>query len=283
MMEVSEELESGQQVHPFRALSPVERFRAYAIRHGSGRACVRALRELASKVLPRPIVDCARLVRATDPLAARVCPICGFAGYFGWSGCPPRRDAICPKCGSLERHRLFALAVQTGIVCSKWLSESRAIHFAPEPSLVEFLRCRTREYETAEPRPGADIVLNIESIALKDDCVDLIVANHVLEHVDDRRAAKEVLRILKSGGRFLVSVPVVEGWEKTYEDAALNSSRMQELHFGQHDHKRLYGRDFAMRIQQCGFDTVSEFTACGSDAARYSLRPGEKIYCFLKR
>jgi predicted Zn-ribbon and HTH transcriptional regulator len=35
----------------------------------------------------------------------RECSCCGFHGKFKACGRPPRYDARCPQCGSLERHR----------------------------------------------------------------------------------------------------------------------------------------------------------------------------------
>ena len=42
---------------------------------------------------------------AAKGVTPRTCPICGYHGLFQVFGTPPRYDARCGGCGSLERHR----------------------------------------------------------------------------------------------------------------------------------------------------------------------------------
>ncbi len=101
---------------------------------------------------------------------------------------------------------------------------------------------------------GADLALNMERIALDSDSIDCVIANHVLEHINDLKAAAEVHRVLAAGGLFVVTVPIVEGWDTTYENAEkLDTPMNRKLHFGEHDHVRYYGRDFRDRIASAGF------------------------------
>src|SRR5262245_35013465 len=94
----------------------------------------------------------------------RQCNLCGFHGYFLAFGYPPRFDARCPNCGSLERHRLFGL----------WLKENQnrifgkdILHFAPEAVLTNCVKTLAATYRSADLNPQyADIVLNIEEISL---------------------------------------------------------------------------------------------------------------------
>jgi len=91
------------------------------------------------------------------------------------------------------------------------------------------------------------------AIDLPDECVDLVLCLHVLEHVDDdRRAMAEVHRILRPSGHFIVMVPIEEGWEVTYENPKVVSPRQRLLHFGQEDHVRFYGRDIRNRLTAAG-------------------------------
>lgn len=156
------------------------------------------------------------------------------------------------------------------------------MHFAPEPFLTKVLRKGSRSYKSADYAPGlADIVLNIEKIDFPDGSFDFVVANHVLEHVDDRVALLEIHRILRHQGLFIVSVPIVGGWAKTYENPAITSPYDRELHFGQNDHLRYYGRDFIERLQAAGF-TVDEFTCDGQDTAKYGLLRGDSVFICSK-
>jgi SAM-dependent methyltransferase len=121
------------------------------------------------------------------------------------------------------------------------------------------------------------MVLDIEKIALPDNSVDVVIANHVLEHVDDKAALSEVHRILKPDGRLIVSVPIVDGWADTYEDPGITGALERRIHFGQDDHIRFYGRDFRERLKLAGFDSEA-FVCGGADTVKFSLFRGEPIF-----
>jgi predicted SAM-dependent methyltransferase len=89
-----------------------------------------------------------------------------------------------------------------------------------------------------------------------------VICNHVLEHVDDRKALTEIMRILAPGGMLVASVPIIEGWDTTYEDVAIKDPEDRALHFGQSDHVRWYGRDFRDRLKAAGFE-ISELPQRG--------------------
>ncbi|WP_273144006.1 class I SAM-dependent methyltransferase [Oceanicaulis alexandrii] len=202
----------------------------------------------------------------------RECPICGYQGRFHGSGHPPRYDSVCGGCGSRERHRLFKLAMD-----QRPFARGQVLHFAPDRALIPLL-CELGTYQSADIRPGvADLVLDIEHIDLPDATMDLVVANQVLEHVDDIAALAEIYRILKLGGQFIATVPLVEGWAETYENPAIDSDAGRSLHFGQSDHIRYYGRDFATRLADAGFE-VESFVPGGAETVRFGLMPGERIF-----
>ena len=222
--------------------------------------------------------DLIRFYRQTKSLASRECPICAFIGNFKNAGTPPRIDAMCPSCGSLERHRLFWI----------WLNKNpefikgAILHFAPEPILERNLRKKYPDYSTADLFSVADLKLNIEQIELPSDSINTVICNHVLEHVNDIKALREINRILVNDGLLIVSVPIIEGWEHTYENAKVITPAMREVHFGQDDHVRFYGRDFRQRVTDSGFICVEEFTAQGEMVIEFGLLRGEKLFIFKK-
>ena len=117
---------------------------------------------------------------------------------------------------------------------------------------------------------------------MKDEECDIVLANHVLEHVSDYKACEELFRILKRGGLFVCQVPIIEGWDETYEDDSIVTDAGRELHYGQIDHIRYYGRDFRARVERSGLKLVSEITARAKDVVKYSLLRGEKVFVFQK-
>ena len=152
----------------------------------------------------------------------RTCSVCGYHGRFQSAGRPRRIDARCPRCGSAERYRLFALWLDR---YGRALSTARVLHFAPERGLAKLLKTRVGSYQSADITPGkAEIVRNIEAIEEPDASFDCVVCSHVLEHVDDRKALNEVFRVLKPGGIALIMLPVIEGWSTTYENKAVDNA-----------------------------------------------------------
>jgi SAM-dependent methyltransferase len=236
-----------------------------------------SMRRLIKQLVPDKIVKLGKAIRSVRPLHPRTCPICGYTGFFGFFGRPPRLDAQCPRCSSLERHRLFWLWLEEN---ERALSEP-ILHFAPEKALEENLRRIYAAYKTADFAFPADLKLNIEKIDLPDKSMGTVICNHVLEHVNDALALKEIKRILRDDGLFIVSVPIVEGWDHSYENAAIRDPALREVHFGQSDHVRFYGRDFRNRLMTGGF-SIDEITAEAEQAVRYGLVRGEKFFVCRK-
>lgn len=233
---------------------------------------------LLRAVIPQSVLEVRRIYLTTRPLHERTCPLCGFQGKFGVKGRPPRLDARCMRCGSLERHRLFWLWFRGD---SSLLPEP-ILHFAPEPILVDRFRQIYRQYRTADLYENADLKLDIEDIRLESGSINTVICNHVLEHVDDGAALSEIYRVLSNGGVMVCSVPIIEGWDVTYENDEATSPRDRELHFGQNDHIRYYGRDFRDRLQKAGFAKIDEITAEGPDVIQYGLVRGEKLFVCRK-
>lgn len=244
-----------------------------------------SLKDIIRPLIPMPvlkirqnILEARSLFHAIKPLHPRTCPICAYKGYFKPFGHPPRLDARCPSCGSLERHRLFWLWLEG----SKSKISAPILHFAPELLLEKNLREKYEEYSSADLFNKADLKLNIECIDLPSGCYNTVICNHVLEHVNDKLALSEIFRILTNAGSLVASVPIIEGWERTYEDSSITDSHLRTVHFGQCDHVRYYGRDFRERLKEAGFNDVAEITAEGEQVLRYGLLRGEKLFICRK-
>jgi Methyltransferase domain len=206
---------------------------------------------------------------------ARTCPVCGYIGEFAPVGEPPRLDACCPNCRSRERHRLFKLWIDREGLITK---QKSVLHFAPEPVFVPILRELAGKYVTTDfMRPKVDIKLDIEALDLEDSSFDVIIAHQILEHVDHRKALSECFRCLTPGGIMIVTTPLIEAWDKTYENPSITTARDRVLHFGQNDHSRFFGRDLKDHMRAAGFE-LREFVSVEPDVSTYALARGETLF-----
>lgn len=236
----------------------------------------------------------ARLAGALKALAfpvlyhgwARWCPICrkGSRKFLPF-GAPRRKDAQCPRCGSLERHRLTWIYFQrrTDLLDGR---PKRMLHVAPELCLSSRLRRRLGGgYLSADlSDPAAMMHMDVTAIPFAASTFDVVYCSHVLEHVaDDRRAMREFFRVLKPGGWAVLQVPI--GAEKTVEDSSIVDAAERRKAFGQADHVRCYGPDFAERLQETGFvvESSGPEDLCGEEEARrLALAGGGRIYRCIK-
>jgi SAM-dependent methyltransferase len=207
---------------------------------------------------------------------ARLCPICGHDGVMISVGHPPRWDARCTSCGSRERHRLLWLWATQGNV--NYLASKRILHFAPEKALRKALRDNPG-YETADlHQANVTHRVDITDLPLPNSAYDVVIANHVLEHVDDdRQAMRELFRVLRPGGIALLTTPINPTRATTYEDTSVTDPVERQAHFNASDHRRFYGLDFADRLSEAGF-TVTTFRMAPPDEVTFSLLPMEWLY-----
>lgn len=179
------------------------------------RFIVRKAKRLARRLLPKPR-----------------CNICGGTRFgrgphnrLSASGKRPS----CKGCRSLERHRAF-----------------RKILDRLDPAQFKAWRCLQFSSDpTADPawfgsfeisRHGGRNHLDLQNIARPDGSYDVIICNHVLEHVADYRAAlRELRRVLNPRGFLLLSFPDPYRREHTVDWGYAKEE--------QHGHYRVFGRD----------------------------------------
>lgn len=184
----------------------------------------------------------------------RYCSFCrSHVRFFASVGVIPRPNAVCPVCGSFERHRLVWLFFKKHTNLFDQTPKSM-LHIAPEPQIErKFKKILNLRYLTADLfNPAAMVKMDITDIQHPDNSFDVIYCSHVLEHVpDDRAAIGELYRVLKSDGWAVLLVPITV--EQTLEDPSVSDPAERERLFGQKDHFRRYGPDFRHRLEEAGF------------------------------
>lgn len=212
-------------------------------------------------LIPRPILI------ALSPVISKVsslmlagnnveCYVCekSFRKFLPYGYGEPRENVLCPNCLSLERHRLiwYYINNNTDFLTSK----SRLLHIAPEQCFYKnFKQMPNIDYVTADlESPLAEVKMDIQDMPFKDNDFDVVLCNHVLEHIpDDKKAMREILRVMKPGAWAILQVPMKSGAATTFEDPTITDPKERAKHFGQYDHMRLYGADYGDVLRSEGF------------------------------
>jgi SAM-dependent methyltransferase len=214
---------------------------------------------------------------------ARHCPCCG-----GWFRCflpagrPTRPDAACPRCGSLERHRLLWLYLTAR--ASLLESPGRLLYVAPEaPIQTRMRRLSHLRYVSGDlESPLAMVRMDLLALPLRDHGVEAVICSHVLEHVANvQKALAEIHRVLVPGGWAILQSPIEIARATTFEDPSVTTPEERERVFGQRDHVRIFGRDYPEILARAGFEARADGFAGERGpawAALHGVDPQEDVY-----
>jgi SAM-dependent methyltransferase len=166
------------------------------------------------------------------------CNICGNATFGGGPGNRVSRSGKLPRCSScqsLERHRAARAAFDL-------LNDDDFAEF----DVLQFSRDRSaeaswfRSYEVSEY--GSKTSLDLQKIDRPTGRYDMVICNHVMEHVPyDNAALNELTRVVKTNGFVFLTFP----------DPA-NIARTTDWGYprkDQHYHFRIYGKDVEERFK----------------------------------
>ncbi|RIV67451.1 class I SAM-dependent methyltransferase [Flagellimonas aequoris] len=212
----------------------------------------------------------------TDPIDGK-----SFRSFLPYGYENPRENVLSPSTLSLERHRLLWLYLQKET--DLFAAPHKLLHFAPEQAFYKrFKKLKNLGYTTTDLNsPLADVKADICNLPFDDNSFDVILCNHVLEHIpNDTKAMQELHRVMKPGGWGIFQIPQDLKREKTFEDDSITDKKERAKIFGQYDHVRIYGRDYFNKLRSIGF-TVEEvdYTTVlpKEEVERYRLAKGEVI------
>jgi len=204
-----------------------------------------------------------------------------FKSFLPYGYESPRENVLSPSTLSLERHRLLWLFLKTKTDFFK--APLKVLHFAPEQAFYKrFQKFGNLDYTTTDLNsPLADVKADICDLPFEDESYDVILCNHVLEHIpNDTKAMQELFRVLKKGGWGIFQIPQDLKREQTFEDDSITDKKERARIFGQYDHVRIYGRDFFNKLRGIGFAVEEvDYTALlsTSEVEKYRLANGEII------
>jgi SAM-dependent methyltransferase len=163
------------------------------------------------------------------------------------------------------------------------------LHIAPEAALSErIVSHKPRLYIKGDYSPrAADIQkIDVTAIPFPDESFDVIICNHVLEHVgDDLTALSEMHRVLRPGGCAVLQTPYSNFLARTFTDPAIDSDELRQRYYGQEDHVRLYGRDLFDRFRRAGLTPhieAHESRLAEFDPVYYGVNPAEDLLLVVR-
>lgn len=198
------------------------------------------------------------------------CPVCEkkLSGFIVLEN----GDTICPFCGSLSRtRRLWKLMFEDLDV------KGKVLHFSPSRSLYRRLKkIETIDYVSTdfENEFLADQKYDITKLEITDNQFDFIICYHILEHIEnDGQAMKELLRVLKPGGKVIIQTPFKDGG--IYENDEIRSPEDRKIHFHQEDHVRIYSVEgLKGRLEKAGFKVETNLF---EEDVLFGLKKGEQV------
>ena len=250
-------------------------------------------------LIPRPVLQ--RVAEWIVPVVGllylgkgKQCPLCGCQRrkFLPYGYVTPRENALCPNCLSLERHRLLWLwLVRESDIGRGAMALPKMLHIAPEVALMRKFKkmyaSTPDRYITADlESPLADMHFDVQQIPLEAESFDAVICNHIMEHVeDDGKALRELYRIMRRGGWGVILSPVELEREKTFEDDTITDPAERTRIFGQYDHRRIYGRDYAARLREVGFEVYDidyKNELSKAEQELYAL-PADHLYIVCKQ
>ncbi|GHU81641.1 SAM-dependent methyltransferase [Bacteroidia bacterium] len=168
------------------------------------------------------------------------------------------RAYSCPYCYASDRERLYVLYLQERFEKLKNTGQTyRFLNIAPSQSAAfikkqVFIRYRSADLYMENVDDKVDITdMNI----YEDNCFDMLLCSHVLEHIEeDRKAMSELYRVLKPSGFGIIMVPINLELKEDFENPAYKTEAERWKYFGQNDHVRLYSKSgFVNKLTKTGF------------------------------
>ena len=182
-------------------------------------------------------------------MAELLCPLCGSEVFDDHRNVPAIR---CRTCKSDERTRAVKLFLDRHLNLK---TGQKVLHFAPERRLGKYIADAVgtgydavdidpERYSSRSGYQVRSLDLCTEASKLPSDFYDLVLHNHVMEHVpcNVTLVLQHLHRAVKPGGVHMFSIPILSGYFEEDLDPNLTEPE-RTARFGQGDHMRRFGRE----------------------------------------
>ena len=189
---------------------------------------------------------------------------CGSIRFQSFNGRPLSQ---CSLCNSVERHRDMYRYIEWNRILRK---KQTILHIAPEKGLYQKIIettgrsnyfCADKDpniYKNISKRSCIEIDISTNSFPFEKSFFDLIIHNHVLEHLSGsyKDHLSFLIALLKKEGRMIFTIPEIL-FPKTVEYGENLSSDQERIRFhGQHDHVKTFGFDFIEYFNSLDYKTI---------------------------
>jgi predicted SAM-dependent methyltransferase len=181
----------------------------------------------------------------------------------------------CPFCGSHDRERHLYMFFDKLNFWEK-MKDYEILHFAPERNLSKKIEHYSPlKYIKADLYSEDNNVQKIDAteIPYENATFNLVICNHVLEHIPDyMKALREIHRVLKPGGTAILQTPYSKLFKKNFEDEGINTEELKLVFYGQKDHIRIFSeKQFFQNLTDTGYilDIIKHETFFNDDFSMY--------------
>jgi SAM-dependent methyltransferase len=177
------------------------------------------------------------------------CNICRWSGD-SFVGDFHSEMAQCPQCGSVARDRFLFWSFTSrspSLLGARVLETSPRLGDDYRSAMARWFSYLCSDYDEGAHR--GTVRLDLQAIDRPDSSFDVILTPHVLEHVPDTGAAlTEIRRVLATGGRMYLQVPLLQG--RTAPPST------PEFHGDNTPVFWRFGFDLTQRLREHGFTTT---------------------------
>jgi len=151
----------------------------------------------------------------------------------------------CYYCGCNDRIRHLFMFFDKLSLWSKF-ENARILHFAPEKEISNKIKSlKPANYIMADlfPKNEECRKIDLTDIPFDDNSMDIILCNHVLEHVVDyKKALSEIKRVLSKNGFAILQTPYSLLLNKNFEDDSIDNEYLRTYFYKQYDHVRIFSK-----------------------------------------